>query len=135
MEADIGAGLKAAAPSTAIVGNPLKMERDIIAALRAELAALPPAERAAQAWLAPLPGTPGDIYRSGLVPAGAERARALVASNPDFFDRPLPRTDWQLLTVHFSDKVGPSTSTFIGTVRLREFATTADWRAVAALLH
>ncbi len=133
MDAKMDAGLKAAAPSVAMRGDPRTLARDIIQGLRGRLAQMPAAERGQQAWLARRSPQEGEYFRP-LVPPGTADARPLVAFNPDFFDRTLPRTAWQLLTVHFLSDAQYRSTTFIGGMRLRQFAETADWRAVAGLL-
>ncbi len=133
MEADIEAGLKARAPSTAMIGDPRQLERDLIASLRATLADMPPAERQAQAWIRFRAPQEGEYYRP-LVPAGTAEASPLVAFNPAFFDRSLPRTDWQLLTVRLLSDGRYRSPSFIGGIRLRQLVESADWPAVAALL-
>ncbi len=133
LEADMEAGLKAQAPSTAMVGDPRKLERDLIASLRATLAAMPAAERQAQAWIRFRAPQEGEYYRP-LVPAGTAEASPLVAFNPAFFDRSLPRTEWQLLTVRLLSDGRYRSPTFIGGIRLRQLVEGTDWAAVAALL-
>ncbi len=91
-----------------------------VAAMRAELAAMSPAERASPAWrgVAELD--------SGLLPAGADGARMLCAANPALLDRSRPVTDLQVLDVdaEFSGDA-------VGDARVRALLQTADWARIA----
>lgn len=58
---------------------------------KAQLAAMSPAERAAQAWVA--------VAEQPPVPPGTQHARPLVVFNKDFFDMSRPRTDIQFMVV------------------------------------
>ncbi len=135
---DMEARMEAALKSSATNADPglasLKPLRDTLDALRAQRAALSPAERAEQACLAgrvDQPATALDLERR-LVPATTEGARPLVAINPDFFDRTRPRADWQLITVTVN--TGGLPRDHIGVKRLFEFRESVDWKRVAALL-
>jgi hypothetical protein len=132
MEANMPGVLQAAAASCeASLKKAAAMEAEQTEALRAELARLTPPERASQAWYAPGPG-PG---KSGLVTPTDPQAGALVALNPDFFDRSRPRTDFQIICVEVSSE--PEFQLNKDEVpfwRLEEFLTTTDWQRVAELL-
>jgi hypothetical protein len=127
-ESEMEANLKSSASVFAGTSASLQPLRNSLAALRAELAAMPVGERASQAWWG---GHLGDLD-SSLVPAGTPNAKPLVAVNPDFFDRSRLRTDWQLITVTFSWEGLPPEH--IGAKRLHEFRQSTDWKRVAALM-
>ncbi len=131
MESEMAANLKKSGVGSADP-DPLRFQRDIVSALRRELDAMKPAEQESQAWYARPGDKQEDLYRSGLAPAVTGQGKALVALNPDFFDRTRSRGDWQLITVHFAWR-GYSPG-FIGARRLREACHTIDWRRVASLL-
>ena len=107
----------------------LRTLRNGVAGLRSELAAMAPAERNSQAWIARL----GDVT-SGLLPAGTSGARALVAVNWDFLDRSRPRADWQLVTAVFEPGVLRNNPGHVGSIRLKQLRESTDWRKVATLL-
>jgi len=131
MEVQMGAGLQRSSGALTPKGDGLKLSRNIIDALKSELERMTPDQRKSEAWL--LVRRPAEeLYASGLVSAGAAGARPVATVNPEFFDRSRPRTDWQLLTSHFSWQ-GYSKD-FIGAKRLREFCGTADWKRVASLM-
>ena len=133
MEEGMEAGLKSASASAASpAADGAKLYRDIIVALNAELAAMSPAERRSQAWRLQRVDNAADIYRSHLVPAGTEGARALISTNPDYFDRSRPRSDWQIVTVELDWR--SHSFSFLAVRRLFEFLETADWRRAAALM-
>jgi hypothetical protein len=106
--------------------------------LRAELARMTPAERASPAWYDKESEGPD---ASGLVAPGAPRAEELVTTNPDFFDRSLPLSDMQIISVDISyyPAVGPDHANLrqedLPNWRLYEFLTTTDWQQVVALLN
>jgi len=70
----------------------------------------------------------------------APRAVELVTTNPDFFDRSRPRTDFQVISVdiEYGPPVGADHAHLgqedLPDWRLYEFLTTTDWQRVAALL-
>ena len=132
MEEGMEAALKRASAAPAPVSDGAKLYRDIIAALKAELAAMSPAERRSQAWRLRREDTMADIYRSHLVAAGTEGARALISTNPDFFDRSRPRSDWQIVTVELDWR--SHSFSFLAVRRLFEFMEATDWRRTAALM-
>ena len=109
----------------------------VIEPLRAELARMTPAERASPAWYDKLPEGPD---ASGLVAPHAPRAVELVTTNPDFFDRSRPRTDFQVISVdiEYDPTVGADHANLsqddLPDWRMYEFLTTTDWQRVAALL-
>jgi hypothetical protein len=106
--------------------------------LRAELARMTPAERASPAWYDKESEGPD---ASGLVAPGAPRAEELVTTNPDFFDRSLPLSDMQIISVDISyyPAVGADHANLrqkdLINWRLYEFLTTTDWQQVVALLN
>jgi hypothetical protein len=110
----------------------------IVEPLRAELARMTPAERASPAWYDKESEGPD---ASGLVAPDAPRAEELVTTNPDFFDRSLPLSDLQVISVdiRYQPAVGPDHANlrqedFVNW-RLYEFLTTTDWQLVVALLN
>jgi hypothetical protein len=109
----------------------------VLESLRAELARMTPAERASPAWFDSLAEGPG---ASGLVAPHAPRAVELVTTNPDFFDRSRPRTDFQVISVdiEYGPRVGADHANLsqddLPDWRMYEFLTTTDWQRVAALL-
>jgi hypothetical protein len=106
--------------------------------LRAELARMTPAERASPAWYDKQSEGPDT---SGLVAPGAPRAEELVTTNPDFFDRSLPLSDMQIISVDISyyPAVGPGHANLrredLINWRLYEFLTTTDWQQIVAALN
>jgi hypothetical protein len=131
MEAEIDGKLKAS--STPHTGAPVNPMRQQAASLRQELAGLSPSARASQAYWGGMNST-----LSGLVAEGSPNSRPLVAVNPDFLDRSLPRTAMQILTVYFAwadpSPEGAAAATHIGDRRLYEFLRDADWKRLAAVL-
>ena len=110
----------------------------IVKSLRDELARMTPAERASPAWYDKQSEGPD---ASGLVAPDAPRAEELVTTNPDFFDRSLPLSDMQVITVDIryypavgADHANLSQEDLINW-RLYEFLTTTDWQRVVALLN
>jgi hypothetical protein len=91
-----------------------------VVAMRAELAAMSPAERSSPAWR----GTPG--LASGLVPAGAPDGRRLCAANPALLDRSRPVTDIQVIDADAEYSNDP-----VGDARVRALLETADWARIA----
>jgi hypothetical protein len=75
------------------------------------------------------------------VAPGAPRAEELVTTNPDFFDRSLPLSDMQIISVDISyyPAVGADHANLMQkdliNWRLYEFLTTTDWHQVVALLN
>ena len=110
----------------------------IVEPLRAELARMTPAERASPAWYDKESEGPD---ASGLVAPDAPRAEELVTTNPGFFDRSLPLSDLQVITVdvRYHPAVGPDHANLrqedLINWRLYEFLTTTDWQRVVALLN
>lgn len=113
------------------------VQNRILETYRAELARMTPAERASPAWYDHLAQGPD---ASGLVAAQAPRAVELVTTNPDFYDRSLPRTDFQVICVdiEYDPSVGAGhanlTPDDLPDWRMYEFLTTTDWQRIAALL-
>ena len=107
----------------------------LVGDLQAQLAAMSPAERASQAWVA----VPGAI--SPLVPEGTKGARRVVVVNPDYFDRDRPRTDVQLVTVRLEGipREGPRAAlrecSDVSERRLWELVNQLDWRRIAAAVQ
>lgn len=104
---------------------------------KAVLAALPPSQRAAQAWYR----RNEDLREPNLAPPGSEDARALVVVDPEWFDPSLPRTAVQLISVTFN--YGPSFDPAdpkpwedgsVEGLRLWEMKRTMDWRSIGSLL-
>jgi hypothetical protein len=105
----------------------------LIDPVRAELAALKPEQRGLPAWYLPSPDS-----ASGLVPPGTPHARPIVTENPNYFDRSLPRTAIQLLSVDFvyyKLVSEPAQSEVLGNQRVWEFSNQADWKRIAALVE
>ena len=106
--------------------------------LRAELARMTPAERASPAWYDKESEGPD---ASGLVAPDAPRAEELVTTNPDFFDRSLPLSDMQVISVYiwYHPAVGPDHANLrqedLINWRLYEFLTTTDWQHIVTLLN
>jgi hypothetical protein len=101
--------------------------------LRAELAALTPEQRGLQAW-----HLPSHNAASGLVPPGTSHARPVVTENPNYFDRSLPRTAIQLLSVdlvYYMLVAEPAESDVLGNRRVWEFSNMADWKRIAAVVE
>ena len=98
-----------------------------IAALENELAGLSAAERAAPAQVAGATSRP-----SGLSPAFDRKSQALLAPNPDFYDRTLPRTSLQIAVV----ETYPAELTFasFSVEKIQELLDTVDWKRIASLL-
>jgi hypothetical protein len=125
MEAAMEAGLKAA--PAAIKPEALEPLRERNQRLRAERAALTPAELEQPAWY-----LPPDAYSSGLVPANTLNAQRLVTLNPSLFASTRPATDIQFISVRFLlEGLSPRN---IGHQRLQAFLATADWQRVAAFI-
>jgi hypothetical protein len=109
----------------------------VLETYRAELARMTPAELASPAWYDSLAEGPD---ASGLVAPDAPRAVELVTTNPDFFDRSRPRTDFQVISV--DTEYGPTVGADHANLRqedlldwlMYEFLTTTDWQRVAELL-
>ena len=95
--------------------------------LRAELAAMTPKEAALPAWYI-RPEASG----SGLVPPNTPQAVRLVTVNPDCFVRSRPTTDIQLISVRFY--FGGMSQENIGSQKLHEFLSTANWARTAAFI-
>jgi hypothetical protein len=70
-----------------------RLSSESVAPVRAALAAMSPAERAAQAW------TRTASWENPLVKPHTSGARPLVAFNPEVIDRTRPRTDIQFIVV------------------------------------
>lgn len=106
-----------------------QISRRKIAELTAELEDLTAAERAAPATLAKDRAT----RPSGLGPSGAQGARAIVSTNPAFFDPSRPATDFQLVVVetYRPDILVFKPGYFIGQ-KLLEAMKTVDWEKIAA---
>jgi hypothetical protein len=110
----------------------------IVKPLRDELARMTPAERVSPAWYDKLSEGPD---ASGLVAPDAPRAEELVTTNPDFFDRSLPLSDLQVISVDiwFFPAVGADRANLrqedLINWRLYEFLTTTDWQRVVAMLN
>jgi len=103
--------------------------------LRAELAAMTPAERASQAWT-----RKAFDYPSTFVPANTKDARPVVRFNPDYFDLSRPHTEIQLITVFLENvpenlREPPLTDwDSLGLVRLWQFVNQVDWQGIADMI-
>lgn len=137
MEAGMEAKMKAMAPDVArIKADDDSHDRKMIDSLRKELAGMSSAKRNSQAWRGRIDEKEflsRGGFHSELVPAGTADAGPLVAINPDFFDKSLPRSAIQVITVDLAP--GGHSETFIGVQRLREMLATTDWNKVAGLLE
>jgi hypothetical protein len=97
-----------------------------------------PAERASPAWFK----HPEKWQQSGLVPPNTPDSRQLVTANPEYFDRSLPRTEIQLITVSLCSNLSTDWRDVMagengGAASPRmayEFLITADWKRVAQLI-
>jgi hypothetical protein len=106
----------------------------MVAPLRSQLRAMSAQERTSQAWV----DNPSEI--SPLVAAGA--GRPLVVFNPDYFDRPRPRSDIQLIVVRLTfggqklDDIPPpfDDPSQVSRHRLWEFVREVDWQQVAVVM-
>jgi hypothetical protein len=109
----------------------------VLEPLRAELARLSPAERASPAWYK----FDGEKWKeSGLVAPNTPNSRQLVTANPEYFDRSLPRTAIQVITVVLEcefpvDWMHLEGENHVSPRRAYEFLTTADWARVAKLIE
>lgn len=103
-----------------------------IAQLEAELGELTAAERAAPAHIA----SERSGRKSGLASPGARGARALVATNPAFFDLQRPRTDFQVIVIEtFRPEILlRKPENLVGT-KLLEAMKTVDWGKITALIE
>jgi hypothetical protein len=132
--ADIEKALKRA---QAGVTDPSDPFRKFMALLSSELEALTPAERASDAWCNPHKIIPG----SGLVPPNSPDSRRLVTTNPDFFDKTLPRADFQFVTGTFEWSGGITQIDAIDAVkqfpdaRLWEWMRTTPWEKIADMVR
>ncbi len=100
-----------------------------IAAFEGELAGLSQAQRAAPAHIAG-----ASTSASGLSPAIDPKSQALVAPNPEFYDRTLPRTSLQIAVVETYPPELASVRTSFVVQKLQELLDTADWKRIASLL-
>lgn len=86
-------------------------------------------QKAAPAWYK----AEKDKIGAGLVDPGTPEARAMVVPNPEMYDRSLPQSDIQLITVVFEGFRGKS-ERHIGRLRLMQFRDTADWARISKLI-
>ena len=127
--------LKAAA--TPKPGSPEARTLERLAQLESRLASLSPAERGRPAWYKPHPEGVRRLDYGDIVEAGSPGARPLVVPNPDFFDKSLPQTAMQLVSVPEAGyvesefKKGGTTPTVKVPMAVLE---QMDWRAVAAMM-
>ncbi len=98
-----------------------------IAALESELAGLSADERAAPAHVGGATSRP-----SGLSPAFDRKSQALLAPNPEFYDRTLPRTSLQVAVVETYP--AELTSASFSVQKVQELLDTVDWKRIAGLL-
>jgi hypothetical protein len=130
MEAEMEAGLKKnqiPAPEGQDVG--LEMLRRTAADARHLLESMTPAEKATAAWFM----RDDSGLEAGLVAPDTPDARALMVLNPKMYDRSLPKTDIQLITVDFEDFHALSDA-HVGRSRLMQFRDTADWARIAKII-
>ena len=104
---------------------------------KAVLAAMAPAQRAAQAMYL----RNDDPREPDLAPQKSEKTRPLVVINPEWFDPVLPRSAIQLVSVIFDygpsfdpDDPKPGDDGEVEGLRLLEMRRTIDWNAVSSLL-
>jgi len=92
-----------------------------------ELASLSEAKRAAPAHVGGAGPRP-----SGLSSAFDRKSQALLACNPEFYDRTLPRTSLQIAVIETYP--AELTSGSFSVQKVRELIDTADWKRIASLL-
>jgi hypothetical protein len=109
-----------------------RQRRDTIAALEAELAGLSPADLAAPAYTA----GGGSARPSGLARGTDRGARALVATNPAYFDLTRGKTSFQMAAVstYPTDLLTRPSGGFAAQKLLAAMKAT-DWKKVAGLLQ
>ncbi len=102
--------------------------------LKEELDSLSPEGRESPAYIANIPESDPRHRASGMGDPGDPGARAVVRINPDFFDKSLPRTAFQLITV--SDEIDTGSFTFHGLDyrRIEELRQAIDLKKLADLL-
>jgi hypothetical protein len=111
-----------------------------VAAVDQALAALSADQKAAPACYVETAGRNTDERPlSKIVPAGTSGCRAIVRANPDYFDRKLPRTAFQLLTVGMVSRCLDDPAQLKSTRRSGcpanvAFIRSVDWPKVASLL-
>jgi hypothetical protein len=105
------------------------------------LASLPAERRAAPACHLAAKGdrTPDERALSLIVPADTPGCRPVVRRNWDYFDRALPRTAFQVVTVGMigrciDDKAAASSKRLTGCPMNLAFLTSIDWERVRALM-
>jgi len=127
--------LKAAA--TTKPGSPEARTRERMAQLESRLAAMSPEERLQPAWYKRHAEGVRRLDYGDIVDAGTAGARPLVVPNPDFFDKSLPKTAMQLVSVpaagHY-DSLRAKGAADVGIRVPLAVIGQMDWRAVAAML-
>jgi hypothetical protein len=127
--------LKAAA--TPKPGSPAARTIERLSQLESRLASMSPDERRQPAWYKPHPEGVRRLDYGDIVEAGSPGARPLVVPNPGFFDKSLPKTAMQLVSIPWVDEVisnarkgGTAPTVRVPLAVLEQM----DWRAVAAML-
>jgi hypothetical protein len=93
------------------------------------LESMTPSQKSSPAWYK----ADGDKIGAGLADPSVPGARAMVIPNPDIYDRSLPQSDIQVITVVFEGFRGHS-DRHIGRIRLLQFRDTADWARISKLI-
>jgi len=127
--------LKAAASPTP--DSPAARTLERLAQLESRLASMSPEERRQPAWYKPRPEGVRRLDYGDIVEAGNPGARPLVVPNPVFFDKSLPKTAMQLVSIPAAGYVESEfkKGDTVPTVRVpMAVLEQMDWRAVAAMM-
>jgi len=127
--------LKAAA--TPKPDSPAARTIERLAQLESRLASMSPDERRQPAWYKPHPEGVRRLDYGDIVEAGSPGARPLVVPNPAFFDKSLPTTAMQLVSIPGAGYVESEfrKGDTVPTVRVpMAVLEQMDWRAVAAMM-
>jgi len=127
--------LKAAA--TPKPDSPAARTTERLTQLESRLAAMSPEQRRLPAWYKTHAEGVRRLDYGDIVEAGSPGARPLVVTNPDFYDKALPKTAMQLVSIPSAGYVesefrkgGTSPTVQVPMAVLEQM----DWRAVAAML-
>jgi len=126
------------AAATPKPGSPEARTLERLAQLESRLASMSPEERRQPAWYKPHPEGARRLDYGNIVEAGSPGARPLVVPNPDFYDKSLPKTAMQLVSIPAAGylesefKKGSTVPTVRVPLAVLE---QMDWRAVAAMLR
>jgi hypothetical protein len=129
-EEGMEAGLKRnQAPATAGSNKGVEALRAKETEARRLLESMTPSQKAAPAWFK----AEEDKIGVGLADPGTPGARALVVPNPEMYNRSLPQSDIQLITVVLEGFRGHS-DRHIGRIRLLQFRDAAEWARISKLI-